>query len=201
MAGYRSSRIIPTALVLIIVILAIAALVSLTRLVFFPDDQSTDSRADTSHQELINTAVDHSVKMTIRGPIVAEEDFHSYQIVVSPLSRTLTTYVGYINKKVDEVVLDNNVPAYEEFVYALDRASLAKGAELSGDDNDTRGICAIGRVYEFEVLKADVSIKKLWTTTCGSSAKGSLVANLDQLASLFTKQIPGGALTISRLHL
>lgn len=201
MASYRSTRVVPIALVLIIIAIAIAALVSLTRVIFFSGGQVETSQVDVSHEELINTAVDHSVKMTVRGSIVADETFRSYQITVTPSSRTLTTYVGYLDKKVDEVALGNNVPAYEEFIYALDRASLVKGTELSGDSNDIRGICASGRIYEFEVLKGDTSVKKLWTSTCKSSAKGSLDANLNQLTRLFVKQIPGGDLIIGKIRL
>lgn len=201
MASYRSSRVVPVALVLIIIAVAIAALVSLARAVFFPSDQSSTSQTDTSHETLVSLAVDNSVTMTVRGSIVADEDFHSYQIKVTPTARTLITYVGYLDNKVDEIAFGNNTPAYEQFVYALDRASLVKGTELTGDSNDTRGICASGRVYEFELFKGDKSIKKLWTTSCKGSLKGSLVANIDQLSSLFKKQIPGGDKIIGKIRL
>lgn len=201
MASYGNSRVLPVALVLIIIAIAIAALVSLARAVFFSDDQSSITLTDISHETLVSLAVDNSVTMTVRGSLVADENFHSYQIKVTPTSRNLTTYVGYLDTKVDEIVLGNNTPAYEQFVYALDRASFVKGAELTGDSNDTRGICASGRVYEFELSKGDKSIKKLWTTSCLGKLKGSLVANLDLLRSLFTKQIPGASLTISKIKL
>jgi hypothetical protein len=187
----RNSRIIPVALILIIIAIAIAALISLARAVFFSDGTQPASNADTSKTALLDTSTDHSVSMTVRGAIVADENYRSYQITVSPNSRSLTIYSGYLDKVVNKINLTNNIPAYEEFVYALEKANYVKGTEFSGDKNDRRGICATGKVYEFATLKAGSPVKTLWTTTCGN-AKGSLSANSSALTSLFMKQIPGG---------
>jgi len=197
----RTSRIIPIALILIIVAVAIAGLVSLARAVFFSGSSSqTVSQVDVSKEALLNTDADRSVTLTVRGNIVADEKFRSYQIVVTPNSRTLTAYTGYLDKRTDQIALSNNIPAYEEFVYALNRADLVKGTELTDDKNDRRGICAIGRVYEFGVLKANTSVKTLWTTSC-KDAKGSLKATLVELTNLFIDQIPGGQVLINKLAL
>ena len=200
MARYNNSRLIPVALVLIIVAIAIAALVSLSRAIFFSGRTTTTTQGDVSQSELLNTAADRAVRMTVRGRIVADEDFRSYQITASSSSRTFVTYTGYLDTQINQVALGNNIPAYEEFVYALNRANLDKGTELSGAQNDTRGICATGQLYKFEVLKANKSIKTLWTSTCKGST-GSLDAIVTQLASLFTTQIPNGRSLISKIEL
>jgi hypothetical protein len=197
----RGSRLVPIALILIIIAIAIAALVSLGRAVFFSDGSSqTVSEVDVSRDALLSTAVDRSVKMTVRGEIVANEQFRSYEITVTPTSRTLVTYAGYLEQKIDEIVLDNNIPAYEEFVYALEKADLAAGAELTGEANDRRGLCATGQVYEFAVLKAGTSVKTLWTSTC-KGIEGSLDASVTQLTSLFINQIPKGQALINKTNL
>ena len=204
MASYRNSRIFPIALVLIIAAIAIAALVSLTRAIFFStpstNQTTTVSQVDAGRQALRSTTADRSVRMTVRGEIVADEKFHSYQITITPSSRTLTTYISYLDTTVDNVNLGNNIPAYEQFVYSLDRANLAKGSELTGDKNDTRGICATGQVYEFATLKADKSVKTLWTSACRGS-KGSLDASVDQLTQLFVSQIPNAPQLIKKIGL
>ena len=197
----RGSRIIPIALILIIIAIAIAALVSLGRAVFFSNGSSqTVAEVDVSREALLSTAVDRSVKMTVRGEIVADEEFRSYQIIITPSSRTLTTYTGYLDKKIDEIALGNNIPAYEEFVYALDKADFVTGVELTGEADDRRGLCATGQVYEFEVLKANESVKTLWTSTC-KGIKGSLKATVTQLTALFTNQIPKGQALINKTNL
>ncbi|MDB5166938.1 MAG: exported protein of unknown function [Candidatus Saccharibacteria bacterium] len=197
----RNSRIIPIALILIIIAIAIAALISLARTVFFSGSASqTVSQVDVSTDALLNTAINHSVTLTVRGTIVADEDFRSYQIVVTPTSRTLTTYSGYLDAPISQIAVSNNTPAYEQFVYALDRANLVKGTELTGTDNDTRGVCADGKLYEFGVLKDGKSVKTLWTSSC-SESKGSLNANVGNLTDMFINQIPKGVELINAIVL
>lgn len=204
MANYRRSRIFPIALVLIIVAVAIAALISIARVIFFNNGSSNTaqvtSQADISRQALISTTAGREVSVTVRGPIVADEEFHSYAIKITPSSRSLTTYNGYLDRIVDSVSLGNNIPAYEELVYSLDKANLVKGTELTGDKNDTRGICASGRLYEFSIIDSGKTIETLWTSTC-SGSRGSLDANVDQLMSLFEGQIPGSDKLISKINL
>jgi hypothetical protein len=198
MANYRTARIIPIALTLIIIAIAIAALVSLARLFFFSSSTMTASQVNTTKEALLSTSADRSVRMTVRGGIIADEDFRTYQIQVTPNGRTLITYKGYLGQPIDNIYLGNNIPAYEQFVYALYRANLIRGTELTGDSNDLRGVCAIGFVYEFQVLKADKQIDQLWTSSC-SNARGSLSANVGQLTNLFTAQIPDSQLLIDKL--
>jgi hypothetical protein len=202
MANFKNSRIIPIALVLIIIAVAIAAVVSLTRAVFFSgsSNQTSTAKVDDSQQSLVSTTAERSVRMTVRGAIVADESFHSYRIVISPNTRNLTTFNGYLDTQVDQVALGNNIPAYEEFVHALSNANLAKGTELTGDKNDIRGICATGLVYQFDIINADKIVKNLWTSTCKGSS-GSLDASVTQLRSLFTVQIPDAQTLIRKVSL
>lgn len=85
--------------------------------------------------------------------------------------------------------MTNNIPAYEEFVHALDDATMMNGTELTGTQNDTRGVCATGYVYEFGIYNDGKLVKELWTSSC-SSAHGSLNAKSKILKSLFISQIP-----------
>lgn len=196
----RNSRVIPVVLILISVAVAIAALVSLARAVFFTNSSQTSSKVDVSESALLNTAINHSVTMTVRGPIVANETFHSYKISITPTNRTITTYSGYLKTQLAQISLDNNTPAYEQFVYALNRANYVKNSELTGDANDLRGICAVGDVYEFGVLKDNKSVKTLWTTTC-NNAKGSLGVKYGVFKSLFIDQIPNSQDLIYKVNL
>jgi hypothetical protein len=201
MVNFKNSRIIPVILVIVIIAIAIAAIISFGRVVFFSgSNQASVTDVDVSREALLSTTADRSVRMTVRGAIVADESFHSYRIVVTPNTRTLTTFNGYLDTTVDQVSLSNNIPAYEEFVHALDNANLSKGTELSGDKNDIRGICATGLVYQFDIMNSDQTIKNLWTSTCKGSS-GSLDANVSQLKNLFTVQIPNAQSLIRKISL
>lgn len=199
MNSYKNARIIPIALSLIVIAVAIAALISIARLMFFPDSTTNNSsKTDISKETLLNTSVDHAVSMTVRGAIVADEDFRSYQIKVAPNQRTLTTYKGYQDQVINNISLGNSVPAYEQFVYALYGSNLIKGIELTGDSDSLVGVCPTGYVYEFNVLKADLSVKHLWKTSC-SNVRGSLDAKVKQLINLFVAQVPNAHLLIDSL--
>jgi len=195
----NSSRIFPIIVILIVVAIAIAALVSVGRAIFGGNQPST-AQVDTAQQALLDTSVGHSVRMTVRGPIVADEKFRTYQVSVDQSTRTLATYSGYLEQPLGSLQLGNNVKSYEEFVYALNRANLVQGSVLTGDKDDTRGICATGKVYEFEVVKADSVVKRLWTSTCRGSS-GSLKANVSQLQTLFLDQIPDNKTLLSKINL
>lgn len=191
MANYRTTRIIPVALVLIIVAVAIFGLIYFAQLLFFPGGNGSTDKSDTGQSALTDISANRSVIMTVRGKIVANENFRSYQIEITPNKRILTIYKGYLNQSIDNLTFDNNIPAYEQFVYALSRAKLMNSNELTGDSNDTRGICATGFLYEFQVLKSNKTVKKLWRTSC-SNARGSLGINVKPVSDLFIVQIPGG---------
>jgi len=200
MANNKIARIIPVALILIIAAVTIAAFVSLLRFIFFPSSspKTTKSNLEISREALLDVAVDRSVVLTVRGPIVADESFRSYQIKVSSSGRSLTVYKGYLEQPIKIVSFANNSQAYEQFVYALDKANMVLGTALSGDKNDLRGICATGNIYDYQTLKADKTQKDLWTSTC-SGSRGSLNANFAQLNNLFIAQIPDSRSIINEI--
>lgn len=189
MANYRTRRIVPVAVIIIIIAIAVVSIIYIGRVLFFSNNTGVLSQADTSQAALISTSADRAVLMTVRGNIVADEEFRSYQIRITPNARTFTAYKGYQQQQIENKVLSNNIPAYEQFVYALNRAKLMNADEFTGDSNDTRGVCATGFLYEFQILKAGKTVKSLWTTTC-SGLKGSLGLNVAPITSLFTNQIP-----------
>jgi hypothetical protein len=180
-------RIIPIALVLIVVAAAIAGIVSIGQSLFSGEQQPT--AVNVGKRDLKDDDLKAGVRMTIRGPIVGNEDHKSYSITVRPTSRDMTLYTGYNKKEVDSKQLRNNEHAYEQFVYALDLAAYMDGAPFTGSANDTRGICATGEVYTFELLQGTNTVQKLWTTSC-KNFKGSFKANRPFVEKMFKQQIP-----------
>jgi hypothetical protein len=182
-------RFIPIIFVLVIIALIIAAAVSVVRIFTSGGGEPTTSTTDTSSQALLSTTADRKVRMTVRGQITGDETFRSYQITVAPGFRTFTRSQGYQGSPLVNKTYDNNIKAYDEFVHALSQANLPKGAQLTGNADDTRGICAAGVLYEFEIINDSSVIKRLWTTTCPAN-KGSLAGDVGQLQQLFLAQIP-----------
>ncbi len=195
------SRVIPIIIVIIVIALAIWAMVSLGRAMFGGDSSTTSTTEPVNNGKaaLTQTTADRSVRMTVRGPIVASENFNSYTITVTPSSRTMTTYVGYVGQQINTEQLSNDTQAYTQFVSALSRANLMEGTPFTGDADNTSGICATGNVYQFEVLQGDNTVQDLWTSTCKGSP-GSLKASLAQVVSLFRAQIPSYAKLTAQLN-
>ncbi len=185
----RGNRFLPLIISLIIIAVAIAAIVSIGRALFNVGPSNDVAKTDAATAALLNTSSTRSVQMVVRGPIVANEEFQSYSITVSPSDRVMNVYRGYLDDLTRDRTLENNHDAYVQFVYALDKANMTK---IRGDaaDTDTRGICATGYVYEFSVQNEGKSVQTLWTSTC-SGSQGTLRANKDQLSNLFLNQIPG----------
>ncbi|PID33344.1 hypothetical protein CR969_01215 [Candidatus Saccharibacteria bacterium] len=189
------SRFVPILLVAVITIVAIAAVIAIGRAILGGDQQPNNNQSavsvDEGREALLSTDISRSVRLTVRGPIVANEKHRSYQITVSPDSRVMATYEGYLEKQLDSKELSNNSRAYEELVYALDKRKMMEGRELTEEQNDLRGICASGKVYKMETLLNGDPVKTLWTSDCGGS-KGSAVANVNEVLDMFIKQIPDG---------
>ncbi|MES2876127.1 MAG: hypothetical protein V4678_01525 [Patescibacteria group bacterium] len=190
----NGARFFPLIVIIVIVALVIAAIVSIGRAVFNSGDGNEaeqTSQVSEDREALLNTSVGRSVTMTVRGPIVAEENFTSYRVGASNSERSMNVYRGYLEEQTNGKTLPNNTQAYEQFVYALDKANMTQTAGAANDDEakDLRGICARGYVYEYAVLSGGNEVKKLWTSTCEGS-KGTLNASTDQLSQLFLDQIP-----------
>lgn len=189
---YRGSgpRIFPIIVVILVVALIIAALVSVGRMLFTGGDGSTGSgdAATGVVDALRNTSDGRAVRWTVRGPIVADEKFRSYQITVSPSERVFVTYSGYLDQVIDTKTYPNNTAGYEQFVYALDKTGLGK--VRNAPDEDLRGACATnGFAYMFETLSNGTTNNTLWTTSC-KGTKGTLTAKVPQVHALFANQIP-----------
>lgn len=197
---YRGgSRILPALLILIAIIIAIVALVAVVRAVLGGGAQP-EPADDSTTRTLLNTDADHSVRMTVRGPIVANENFRSYRIEVGPTGRRFVVLNGYEGQPAQDEQFGNSSEAYAEFVNALSRAGFTKEAVLGDGEDDTRGVCADGRLYTFEILVAQSTEKELWTSSC-RDAKGSFRGEAAIVRELFLDQIPDSDALVRKIDL
>ncbi len=199
---YRGSgpRILPIIIIIIIVALVIAALVTVGRMLFNSNKTSSNDQTTTSSVEtaILDRSDTRSVRWTVRGPIVADEKFRSYQITVSPKSRTYVTYSGYLEQVIASKTYENNAKAYEQFVYALNNAGLSKTRSASNED--FRGVCATaGIAFMFETVANGTADQSEWSTTCKQSP-GSMTADPLKVQALFVNQIPDFQPTFNNVY-
>lgn len=196
----KASKIFPIILIVLIVVFTIFVLVSIGRAIFKDNGSSSSPSRYVPRNDLLTTSSDRSLRMVLRGPIVADENFRSYQIIISPKARMMTVYKGYLGEVLETLTLGNNETAYTEFVHALDKVGFGRSQALSGAADDTRGVCATGTMSEFDIKKDDQSLYHVWTSTC-SGSKGSLGINESNLRNMFLKQVPDSAKVLNKHRL
>ena len=189
---YRGNgpRIVPIIVIILVVVLIVAGLVSVGRLILGgrSTSQTAQTGGDDFRSQMLDTSAGHSVRLTVRGPIVADEDFRSYQITISPTSRDYVLYHGYADVTGVDNSYSNNKAAYEQFVYALDKSN-ASVVRAGGDSEDLRGACATGNTFKFDVLSGSKVEQTVWTSTCSGSL-GTMTASPALMQRLFDAQIP-----------
>ena len=197
------SRFIPILLVIVIMIVAIAAVIAIGRALLGGGSSNNSTNTvvtDEGRTALLTVDNSRSVRLTVRGPIVANENFRSYRVTISPEERDITTYGGYLENVLETKKFDNNNRAYEELVHALDKRRMMDGRVLAEEQNDLRGICASGQIYQFETLVNGETVRSLWTSDCDGS-KGSATANVSEVINMFLNQIPEGRKIVSGVGL
>lgn len=131
---------------------------------------------------------DTNLRLSIDGPVTADEKHQSMSIEVTPTSRRITTYKTYGKVVIKQADYPNNRTAFEAFALALDRAGFtAENAKRK--DSTYAGECATGRVYTFDLISAGKPIESLWATSC-NGATGSFAGNIANVLTLFKGQIP-----------
>ena len=197
------SRFIPILLVIVIMIVAIAAVIAIGRALLGGGSSNNSTNTvvtDEGRTALLTVDNSRSVRLTVRGPIVANENFRSYRVTISPEERDITTYGGYLENVLETKKFNNNNRAYEELVHALDKRRMMDGRVLAEEQNDLRGICASGQIYQFETLVNGETVRSLWTSDCDGS-KGSATANVSEVINMFLNQIPEGRKIVSGVGL
>ena len=218
MARRRSPKILPVILVLIAIAIAIAVLISLARAIFIPSDKKDNKKKDESAlvidptEALLNTSADRAVSLRAEGPIVAPENYRAYKFTITPESRKLVLYEGYIDNAVQTINEPNDVKSYRSFVNALNQEGLTAEDSLKALKDDERaGACPFGEFYQFDIsknynYKGKDDIKNIdaryITTTCPKEWAGNLKspAVTVNLISLFVDQVPGARDTLKNVN-
>lgn len=191
MVSYKTTRIIQRLFILVILVTVSLGVFFIAQTIV---NRDKNQPVNLGKEALLKTSDGYAVGLSVRGPIVADEDFRSYRIVISPNVRELNVYGGYKETNLDSIKLNNNLPAYEQFVYALDKVKFMDGTT----SYDNKGICATGYIYEFETIKDDKIIKKIWASSCNNS-KSIPRSNVRNIMNLFLYQIKGGEALIKEL--
>lgn len=148
-----------------------------------------DQQAATPKTTLRLSDYDRSgvvMRLSVIGPVVANEDHREMVIEASEASRVARILVGYNSNVGREVNYGNNSQAFSDFVEALNRAGFA--SERASSVKDLEGQCPQGFRYVLSVVDNGQTVSNLWKTSCGGN--GSSAADMVSVINLFKAQIP-----------
>jgi hypothetical protein len=180
-------------LVVPVVIIAIVIVVIILFATGVFSGGSKTETADTSDKAtsvLMNPTADDAVELKLRGRINADEDHSEYEIRVTPTERVMTVYSGYSKRVAGSKTYGNNLEAFREFSAALGRLGMMSGEPLSGDANNTDGVCPDGKLSTMAVFDGDHALKTLWHTSCSKDTESFAGKNYGAIEKMFTDQIP-----------
>jgi hypothetical protein len=131
---------------------------------------------------------DSEVKMTINGPIVAEQNHRSVEVIVTKNRTIYNSIQGYNNNVAFTQDFSNTLNGYTAFLSALYQAGYTKGNTSSALANDL-GYCSTGNRYIFETIQNGHTISRFWASNCIGTPR-TFQGNLSLTTTLFEAQIP-----------
>jgi hypothetical protein len=128
------------------------------------------------------------VRLTIDGPINANEDHQQVQITVNQNVVTYDQFQGYDGDVVNQQQFVNSENAYTAFLYAIGLNGFTEGNTSSALSNE-QGHCALGDRYTFELIQGGSDLERFWATSC-PNVVGSFEGKLPLMLTLFEAQVP-----------
>jgi hypothetical protein len=125
--------------------------------------------------------------LLIGGPIVADQNYHQFQINISQFSSQINIIQGYQGTVVNTQTFSNNSSAFSAFLSALQGNDFALG-NSNYKYKTPAGFCSFGDTYSYSLTNGNNAIVNYWATSCGGQGnfKG-ITGNINQL---FEAQIP-----------
>lgn len=137
------------------------------------------------------------VRLTVDGPVVADQEHNAYQITIGRDTAQIETYKGYERQVIETKAYDNNQESFETFLLALQRAGYTRNAEEK-TATDPRGMCPSGNRYTYELVDGSATVVESWSASCN---KGTFRGNATNVRTLFMRQIPDFSKVTGKLNL
>lgn len=131
---------------------------------------------------------DADVRLTIAGPINANQEHRQIEIIVDRDNVNYVQIRGYEGDVLMRRQFANNEEAYNNFLYAIARAGFTMGDKSEALANE-KGRCPLGQRYVFELRQGGEELQRFWATSCGGIKTYQGDVNLT--LRLFQAQVPG----------
>ena len=164
-------------------------LVILLIVLLFSGGGGTTKKVPTSGKALDSYAsTDAEVRLTIDGPINAEQNHRQAQITVGRNSAVLNVIQGYNGTVVNQQNFANTEAGYSAFLHALELVGFTRGDTSNSGLKTEAGHCPLGRRYIFEIIQGGKAIERFWATSC--NGPHTYLGNVLTTIELFQVQIP-----------
>jgi hypothetical protein len=168
-------------------VIATLLLIFIIFMLFFGGGSSSTSKDANTVKALSEYAkVNSSVRLSISGPITADETHQGVTVSVSSDNATITVTQGYNGTVTSERTYQANQNGYTSFMTALQFAGF--DAKVASAFPNEIGHCAQGSRYVFELFEGSKTVQRTWTASC--SKVGSFNGSLERVLNLFQAQIP-----------
>jgi hypothetical protein len=128
------------------------------------------------------------VRLTADGPVNGDSIHEAIRITVGKDQVSYERIQGYVNHVVESKTFPNNTEAYDQFLYALQRAGFTQG-DNSAALKTEKGHCPQGNRYIYEIIDGTTQIERYWASSCGKPA--SYQGAPATTNTLFKAQVPG----------
>jgi len=177
-------------------LLAIIALIILLIILLIPGGSKTKSSITGS--TLVGYASTNTVvKLSIDGPVVAQQNHQSVEITVGKNNVTYDQFVGYNGQSVNIQSFPNTVASYDVFLHALYYSNYLKGNTDPNKSNES-GVCPLGTRYVYAIQNGSKTMQRFWSSSCGV---GTFGGNAALVQTLFQAQVPNYSSLTSSLNL
>ena len=171
-------------------VVTVGLIILLVVLLFTGGPSSPNKNVPTTGKPLDTYAATGSqVRLTIDGPIIANQDHRQSQYTIDRDNAALSIIQGYDGTVIDTHSFSNTQASYATFLHALELNGFTKGNTSNSNLKSEVGHCAGGYRYVFELINDGRDIERFWTTSCGTVR--TFEGNSQFIIDLFHNQIPG----------
>jgi hypothetical protein len=144
------------------------------------------SALSTTYNLLEPTATDTTLRVTIQGPTVADENHVAVRYTISKNSRVVESLKGYKNTVDKSQSLPNSAESYRELLNALSSSRLSRRRDTSAVFATS---CSSGNRYTYELFTGSNKHIDTWTSNCDPKL-GTFAGDLSSANQLVRTQFP-----------
>lgn len=176
------------AIVIVMVALLIGVVIFVGQQIF---GGSSGPRTQTAAQKLLaKPTAATEVRMTVRGPITAEEHYYEVNVAINEHSRSWRVHQGHAGHVAINRNLGNSTASFRDMMAVLNNQGFMNSRTTG---LSTAGVCPNGQLIRFQLYDGERQLDDLWMDSCND--EGTFAGNRSVIQTILN-QLPDGRSTI-----